>query len=113
MVPLSPQSLIIAARTLALLGAQDDYTFGDAPPRSLPARASEHGSPERWDLRFVHRCGYASHYDSLHGTSAPMFQAPPAETMGSSRCAAALVESSPIAAMPTHQPRGRAQGCRI
>jgi len=36
MVPLSPQSLIISARTLALLGAQDDYTFGDAPPRPLP-----------------------------------------------------------------------------
>src|SRR5450830_704537 len=53
MVPLSPQSLIISARTLALLGAQDDYTFGDAPPRPLQARASEHGSPERWDLRFV------------------------------------------------------------
>ena len=35
MVPLSPQSLIISARTLALMGAQDDYTFGDAPPRSL------------------------------------------------------------------------------
>src|SRR5450759_3922443 len=44
MVPLSPQSLIISARTLALMGAQDDYTFGDAPPRSLHARASEHGS---------------------------------------------------------------------
>ena len=69
MVPLSPQSLIISARTLALLGAQDDYTFGDAPPRSLHARASEHGSPERWDLRFVHRCGYASHYDHRSRTS--------------------------------------------
>jgi hypothetical protein len=31
MVPLSPQSLIISARTLALMGAQDDYTFGDEP----------------------------------------------------------------------------------
>jgi hypothetical protein len=64
MVPLSPQSLIISARTLALMGAQDDYTFGDAPPRLLHA-----GSLERWDLRFVHRCGYASHYDHRSRTS--------------------------------------------
>ena len=69
MVPLSPQSLIISARTLALLGAQDDYTFGDAPSRPLQTSASEHGSPERWDLRFVHRCGYASHYDHRSRTS--------------------------------------------
>ena len=36
MVPLSPQSLVISARTLALLGAQDDYTFGRSRTSSWP-----------------------------------------------------------------------------
>ena len=29
MVPLFPQSLVIAARAMAIMGAQDDHTFGD------------------------------------------------------------------------------------
>jgi hypothetical protein len=69
MVPLAPQSLIAVARALALMGAQDDYTFGDAPPRSQDAPVSAHGSPERWDLRFVHRCGYSAFYDHRPRTS--------------------------------------------
>ena len=29
MVPLFPQSLVIAARAMAMMGAQDDHTSGD------------------------------------------------------------------------------------
>ena len=74
MVPLSPQALIIAAQTLAFTGAQDDCTFGDPPPARPVDEIPPEGSKDRWDLRFVDRCGYMSHYD--HGGRASSWPLP-------------------------------------
>ncbi len=68
MVPLSPHSLIIAARALVIMGAQDDQTFGDPPPKQ-PGAQPDSAPRDSWDLKFVHRCGFSAHYDQGSRTS--------------------------------------------
>ena len=70
MIPLSPQLLVSTTLALAGMGAQNDESFGvPAPAPDEPVLGELARPRESWDLKFVQRCGYWSHYDIATRTS--------------------------------------------
>lgn len=66
MYALSPQLLIAAAGTMVSLGVDAKCAFGAEISDEPAARG---GGDLSWDLKFVERCGYWSHYDYRCGKS--------------------------------------------
>ena len=66
MYALSPQLLIAAAGTMVSLGVDAKCAFGAEISDEPAARGAGDLS---WDLKFVERCGYWSHYDYRCGKS--------------------------------------------
>jgi hypothetical protein len=63
---LSPQLLIAAAGTMVSLGVDAERAFGGEMADQPAARAVNDLS---WDLKFIERCGYWSHFDYRCGKS--------------------------------------------
>ena len=69
MIPLSPHLLISTTLALSGMGAQNDESFGVPAPAPDEAAPSASDAAPSWDLKFVQRCGYWSHYDFATRTS--------------------------------------------
>lgn len=66
MYALSSQLLIAAAGTMVSLGVDEGCAFGAEMSDEPAARGAGDLS---WDLKFIERCGYWSHYDYRYGKS--------------------------------------------
>lgn len=67
MYRLSPQLLIAAAGTMVSMGVDAEAAFGETMDRKTKERR---GGDASWDVQFIERCGYWSHYDYRSGESA-------------------------------------------
>ena len=69
---LSPQLFICAANTLVGLGDSPADRAVNGPIDRMVKEAAGPGGvgPERWDIAFVHHCGFRSHFNDRVGLSA-------------------------------------------
>ena len=62
---LQPQLLIATTRAMAGMQVVVERDLGDTRPVAVPGDGKRREGPRpSWDARFIHECGYWSHYDS-------------------------------------------------